>query len=54
MLAIAGMENLWSDFCAIAIVVDGAGVTGSFVGGGVAEEVVRDRFFLRSASGSVV
>jgi hypothetical protein len=52
-LATTGTENSQSNFWAIAIVADGAEVTGSFVGG-VAEEAVRDRFFLRSASGFVV
>jgi hypothetical protein len=54
MLAIAGTVNSRSDFWAIAIVVDGMGVTGSFVGGVAKEEAVRDWFFLRSASESVV
>ena len=35
-------------------VVDGAGVTGSTVGGVAEEEVVRDLFFLRSTSGLLV
>jgi hypothetical protein len=53
-LAIVGTVNSWSDFWAIAIVADGTGVTGSFVGGVAKEEAVRDRFFLRSASKSMV
>jgi hypothetical protein len=53
-LVTAGIENSWSDFWAIAIVADGVGVTGSFVGRVAEEEAVRDRFFLRSACGSAV
>jgi hypothetical protein len=53
-LATVGTENSRSDFWAIAVVADGAGVTGLFVGGVAEEEAVRDRFFLRSASGSMV
>ena len=36
---------------AIVVVADGAGVTGSTIGGVAEEEVVRDRLFHRSASG---
>jgi hypothetical protein len=51
-LAIAGTENLRSDFWAIVVVAAGTWVSSSVVGG-VAEEVeARDPFFLRSASGS--
>ena len=39
-LAIAGTDYLWSDFWAIAVVADGVGVIGSFVGGVVEEETV--------------
>ena len=49
-LAIAGTECSRSDFWAIAVVADGAGATGSFVGGVAEEEEVRDLFFLMSAS----
>ena len=50
MLAMAGMEYSWSDFWAIAVVADGAGVTSLFIGGVVEEEMVGNQFFLRSAS----
>jgi len=50
-LATAGIEYSWSDLLFIAEVADGAGATGSFVGGVAEEEAVRDRLFLRSASG---
>jgi hypothetical protein len=36
------------------VVVDGAGVTGSFVNGVAEEEAIRDWFFLRSSSGSTI
>ena len=49
-LAKAGTEYSWSDLLVIAEVADVVGATGSFIGG-VAEEVVQDRLFLRSASG---
>ena len=39
---------------AIAIVADGAGVTGSHASGVAEEEAVRDLFFLRSAFGLLV
>ena len=41
-LATAGVECSQSDFWAIAVVADGVGVTGSFVGGVAEEETVRD------------
>jgi len=50
-LAIAGMKNSRSDLLATAIGADGAGAIGLSDGGVVKEEAVRDRFFLRSASG---
>jgi hypothetical protein len=50
MLAIARTEYSWSDFWAIAVGLDGAGVTGSFVSRVAKEETVRDLSFLRSAS----
>jgi hypothetical protein len=53
-LATTGMENSQSNFWAIAIVADGAEVTGSFVSGVAEEEAVCDRFFLSSASGFAV
>ena len=53
-LATTGTEYSWSDFWAILVVADGAGVTGLFVGGVAEEEMVRDRFFLRNASGFLV
>ena len=49
-LATMGMEYSWSDFWAIVVVADGVGVTSSFVSGVAEEEMVWDRFFLRSAS----
>ena len=49
-LATAGTECSRSDFWFIAVVVDGTGVTGSFVDGVAEEEAVWDRFFLMSAS----
>ena len=49
-LASVGAEYLCSIFWAIAVVADGVGVTGPFVGGVVEEETTQDRFFLRSAS----
>ena len=48
----AGTEYSWSDSLAITVVADGVGVTGSFVDGVEEEEVARDRFYLRSDSGS--
>ena len=50
MLVIARTEYSWSDFWAIAVVANGAGATSLFVGGLADEEMLRDRFFLRSAS----
>ena len=49
-LATMGMEYSWSDFWAIVVVADGVGVTSSFVSGVEEEEMVWERFFLRSAS----
>ena len=50
-LATTGMEYSRSDFWAIVVVADGAGVTSSFVGGVAEVEMAWDQFFLRSASG---
>ena len=49
-LATVGTEYSRSDFWAIAVVADGAGVTSLFIGGVVEEEMVGNQFFLRSAS----
>jgi hypothetical protein len=48
MLATTGVEYSWSDL-AMCEVADGTGVTG-LIAGGVAEEMVRELFFLKSAS----
>jgi hypothetical protein len=52
-LATAGTEYLRSVLAMIGV-VDGAGLTSSSVGGVTEEEVARDCFFLRSASGFAV